>query len=289
MGIITLTTDLGLKDHYVATLKGTIYSLVPSAIVVDISHQVSPFNIIQTAYYIINSYKDFPKGTVHVIGVKSEPVIDLLNPSKNMVPSILFFDGHYFISNDNGIFGLILNNQKPDGFWNIDDVLSNTKYMKDPTKFMLVPAACQILNKQSIDEFASATDRYMNYQSILPVLTENRIVGKIVHVDNYGNLITNISKKDFANFGDNTPFEIRLKRNGAHVIESISMSYGDVELGGITALFNLGDYLEIGINQAVNGNGGGASKLLGLITDDEIFVDFFAQGSRNDINSLFHA
>ncbi|OJX38968.1 MAG: hypothetical protein BGO87_02975 [Flavobacteriia bacterium 40-80] len=287
MGIITLTTDLGLKDHYVATLKGKIYSACPNAVVIDISHHVNPFNIIQAAYYVNGAFRDFPEGTVHVIGVKSEPVINIFDDSKNSVPSIMKFENQYFISNDNGFFGLLLKGKQPQGFWNIDDVLSNPRYMKDPTKFMLIPAACNILNQLDFEHFATPSNRYCNAKLMTPVVSEYSMLGKVVHVDNFGNLITNISKEEFYQFGEDVPFVIKLKRSGREQLDQISGSYGDVEIGNLVALFNLDDVLEIGINQAVNGNGGGASKLLGLTVEDEIYINFVPRGSRETLDSLF--
>ncbi|MBN9295175.1 MAG: hypothetical protein J0G96_14450 [Flavobacteriia bacterium] len=83
------------------------------------------------------------------------------------------------------------------------------------------------------------------------------------------------------------PFVIKLKRSGREQLDQISGSYGDVEIGNLVALFNLDDVLEIGINQAVNGNGGGASKLLGLTVEDEIYINFVPRGSRETLDSLF--
>ena len=105
MQIITLTTDMGLQDYYVASLKGTILTLNPEAIIVDISHSVKPFNISEAAYYISSCYRNFPKGTVHVIGVDDEPIVNF-SGTDGSFPSILKFEGHYFISNDNGFLEL---------------------------------------------------------------------------------------------------------------------------------------------------------------------------------------
>lgn len=99
MAIITLTTDFGLKDHFVGALKGTIYRELSDATIVDISHNVSPFNIQECAYILENSYKCFPEGTIHIVGVDSEPT-----PPENQHIAVLV-DGHYFISANNGVIG----------------------------------------------------------------------------------------------------------------------------------------------------------------------------------------
>ncbi|MDR1877390.1 MAG: SAM-dependent chlorinase/fluorinase, partial [Flavobacteriaceae bacterium] len=107
MGIITLTTDFGLDDFHVASLKGTIYSQLPEVTIVDISHQIMPFDLIQTAYILQNSYKNFPKGTIHIIGV------DAL-PSPYVKPIAAEINGHFFICNDNGILSLTAGEFIPD-------------------------------------------------------------------------------------------------------------------------------------------------------------------------------
>ena len=144
MSIITLTTDLGLNDHYVASLKGTILSSVSSPYIVDITHDVKPFDVSQAAFQLRSCYKDFPKGTIHVIGVDSEPVINFGDGAGNL-PSIMEFNNQYFISNDNGFFGAFLQTNKPSSFWRIDDVLSNPSFFKSCTKTMLVATAVKFV------------------------------------------------------------------------------------------------------------------------------------------------
>ncbi len=286
MGIITLTSDLGLKDHYVATLKGAIYSSCPDVSIVDISHHVKSFSIIEAAYYLNGSYKDFPDGTVHVIGVQSEPVLEKDNVT-SYLPSILKFDNQYFVANNNGIFGLLLKGRQPQGFWNIEDILSDVKNMKDATKFMLIPAACNIIKNSDFDSFTTPATRIMNALSARSTIAENSILGQVIHVDNYGNLITNIEKGDFYRFGESTPFIIKLKHTNSYQINVISESYGDVNPGDLVAFFNLDNLLEVGINQGASGNGNGANKLLGIHLEDEVYIDFSPRGSKTTLDSLF--
>lgn len=286
MGIITLTTDLGLKDHYVATLKGAIYSSCPEVSIVDISHQVNPFNVVEAAYYVSGSYKDFPDGTVHVIGVQSEPVLKNDN-TIDYLPSILKMDNQYFVANNNGVFGVMLKGRQPQGFWNIEDMLSDSKKMKDATKFMLIPTACKIIRNEEFDSFATPATAIVNALYMRPTITEHAILGKVIHVDNYGNLITNIEKDDFYRFGKGTPFIINLNHAKTHQVDVISESYGDVNPGDIVAFFNLENLLEVGINQGAPGNGNGAEKLLGVSLNNEIYIDFSPRGSKTTLDSLF--
>ena len=107
MSLITLTTDFGTKDHFVGAVKGAIYSEFPDMKIVDISHEISPFNITQTAYILKNAYKSFPEGTVHIIGVDSE-----INKENKHIA--LKIDNHYFICADNGVISLIASDIKPE-------------------------------------------------------------------------------------------------------------------------------------------------------------------------------
>ena len=122
MSIITLTTDFGTKDHFVGAIKGTIYSELPNARIVDISHQISPFNITETAYILKNAYKSFPEGSIHIIGVDSELSIE----NKHIA---LYLDNHYFICPDNGVISLLASEIKPE---KIVFEITESAVMNDP-------------------------------------------------------------------------------------------------------------------------------------------------------------
>ncbi len=282
MGIITLTTDMGLTDYYVAVLKGNLFKLAPGASVVDITHQVRPFDIADASYYIQAAFREFPDGTVHIIGVDSEPII---NSSNGAYPSILFFKGHYFISNDNGIFALILRGEQPDGFWRIDNVLSNPKGLRFPVKNIFVPTAARILAGESLNDIGSEETSWRVAHTVNAVIEENLIKGSIVHIDHYGNAITNITKEIFGRFED-APFTI-LFRKREYYIDEISSTYNDVAPGERLAFFNDNNLLEIAINKGATGNGGGADSLFGLRIHDLVRIEFNPRGSAKTLDSLF--
>src|SRR5512133_2364165 len=100
MAIITLTSDWGLRDHYTGSVKGAILRQLPDAVIVDISHSIQPHNLNQAAFIVRNSYRNFPEGTIHIIGVIEEASIE--SPH-----TLVVHDGHYFIGADNGIFSMI--------------------------------------------------------------------------------------------------------------------------------------------------------------------------------------
>lgn len=285
MQIITLTTDMGVRDHYVAAIKGAIYRLSPNASIVDVSHTVKPFDIAEAAYYVSSCFEEFPEGTVHVIGVDSEPMVNF-SGSEGSFPSILVYKGHYFVSNDNGFFGAFLHDNTPDAFYRIDDVLSRMDLFKFPTKNMLVPAACKLLNGESIDSFASPFGSFKRAFSQNAVIETNLIKGHVQHIDNYGNLITNVHESLFDRYGKDTPFTI-FYRNKDYHIDEISATYNSVPNGEKVAIFNNNGLLEIAINRGANMSNGGAEKLFGVRIGDVVRIEFTPRGSRTTLESLF--
>ena len=128
MAIITLTTDMGLRDHYVAAVKGAILTQFPTAIIVDISHQVAPFDNMHTAFVLRNAYPEFPRGTIHIIGVNSE--------ADGHTPHLVVrHDGHYFIGADNGVFSLLFDGKPHEAFELT--IKLDTDHLAFPTKNIL--------------------------------------------------------------------------------------------------------------------------------------------------------
>jgi S-adenosyl-L-methionine hydrolase (adenosine-forming) len=283
--IITLTTDMGVQDHYVATLKGTILGTLPDARIVDISHSVKPFDVVQAAFYVSSCFESFPLGTVHVIGVDSEPMVNF-GGSEGSFPSILKFKGHYFVSNDNGFFGSLVKEDLHEGFFRIDDVLSNMHLFRFPTKNMLIPAACRILKGDKIEDFASEFPSFKKAFSLTAVIETNLIKGNVIHTDSYGNLITNVHQSLFERFGKETPFIIKF-RNRDYFIDEISATYNAVPSGEKVAVFNQNGLLEIAINRGANAGNGGAEKLFGMRIGDVVRIEFTPRGSHTTLESLF--
>lgn len=286
MSIITLTTDMGVKDHYVATLKGAIYSLYPEAQVVDVSHNVKPFNISQASYFLKNILKDFPDNTVHVIGVDAEPLVNFSQMDESSLPLILYYKKQYFVGTDNGIFSLLLENNKPDALWSLDDVLSQPELMNFPTKKILIPAACKLAKGIKPVEFATKAENVKRAIPLSPVIDGNVLKGAVIHIDHYGNIITNINRENFYKAGRKVPFIIYFRQK-EYYIDEISLGYNEVPDGEKVAIFNDSDLLEIAINKGTPENGGGANALFGLRLGDIIRIEFTPRGSRETIESLF--
>ncbi len=285
MQIITLTTDMGLKDHYVASLKGRLLQMIPNVHIVDITHLIKPFNSAEAAYTLRSCIADFPKGTIHIVGVDTEPILNFGN-AEGAFPSLMQFKGQYFIGNDNGFFGAFLGDDRPDKFYRIEDVLSNPKDMKSPTKNIYLGIAQKIVEGQDFNLFATEQSTYKKFFLPAALFDENLIKGTIIHIDAYGNLITNVTKDMFDGVGKGANFEIHY-RNKEYNISKISMLYNEVAAGDRVALFNSNNHLEIAINRGANEGLGGANKMFGVKVGDSLQIRFFPRGSHDTLESLF--
>lgn len=286
MQIITLTSDLGITDHYVAAIKGSILSHVSDVNLVDITHHVKAFDIAQASYFVKNCFENFPSGTIHLIGVDCEPIINFGAKEHSSLPAILLYKGHYFVSNDNGIFSLLVGENQFEDFWYVDDVLSNPNAFLFPLKNILVPIVCKIAQKVDINTFASKEERFNRKVTINPIIENNLIIGNVTHIDHYGNLITNIDKTLFERYGKDIPFTIFFRRK-EYFIDEISKTYSEVPDGEKLALFNSNNVLEIAINRGTTSQHGGANALFGLGVGDSVRIEFTPRGSKETLESLF--
>jgi S-adenosylmethionine hydrolase len=274
MSLITLTTDFGTKDHFVGAVKGAIYSELIDAKIVDITHEISPFNITETAYILKNSYKSFPKGTIHIVGVDSE----LSEENKHIA---LELDGHFFVCPDNGIISMITSEIKPTKIVeiNIHDRIESSFPVLD----VFVQVACFIARGGNLTVIGKEINDFKKNTEIKPKTNQkqNQIIGGIVYIDNYGNIITNISKKMFQEIGKGRNFKMNAKN---HSFTKIFSKYNEVANnnaysnqqyeGHKLALFNSAEYIEIAIYRSNLNTVGGATSLLGLEYRDTVTIDF---------------
>ena len=285
MKLITLTSDLGLTDHYVAALKGQFYSLLGDITLVDISHDVQPFNIAQAAFFINNSWNNFPKGTVHFIDVDSTPQISIGKPDHNMYPIVMKLNGHFFVGADNGTFSLIRGYENADEIVRIDD-FSNAGDLRFAVKNIYIPAIAKILKGEKLETIGEELRSVRQAFTTQPTIEKDLIKGTVIHIDKYGNVIVNITNDLFTQVGKDNPFTIFFK-NSNYFIEQISSAYSDVPTGEKLAIFNANGFLEIAINKGTVGSGGGANSLLGLNMKDIVRIEFHPKGSKESIQSLF--
>ena len=273
MSIITLTTDYGLKDHFVGALKGKILSQLQDAVLVDITHHVDPFNISEASYLIQSAYSSFPKGTVHLIGVD----IELKENNQHIVVQ---WNDHFFITADNGIVSLLIAKVKPQKMVviNIHDRLLPEATDMD----VLVTVAVHIAKGGLLNVIGREIKTLKEITELQPVVASdaNSIKGYVVYIDNFGNAISNISKNLFLEIAKGRPYEVHFKNKK---VKSIFAKYSDIEtidkqslsniMGKSLAIFNEAGFLEIGIYKS-NSKIGSASSLLGLEYRDFIMIYF---------------
>jgi len=275
MGIITLTTDFGLKDHFVGATKGAIYSELPDAKIVDISHLVSPFNVPEAAYIIQNAYHSFPKGTIHVIGIDSE-----FNPENKHIAVKL--DDHYFVCANNGIMSMICSEIVPEKIVeiNIHDKIATSFPVLD----VFVKVACHISRGGTLEVIGKVINTIKPIKNLIPFVNDeqNQIIGSVIYVDNYGNVITNIKRKFFESIQKTRAFEISARN---YKFKEIFNKYSDIvnfevpeekryDEGKGMVVFNSSNFLEIAVYKSDNATVGSATTLMGLKIRDTVTVNF---------------
>lgn len=275
MSIITLTTDYGWKDYFVAATKAKIYSQYPDATIVDITHSINPFDILETAYLISAAYKHFPNGTVHIIGVDIEKSAF----NKHIA---LQWNNQYFICADNGILSLVANKIMPDKM--VEITIHNKMPLQASDMDVFVNVACHLAKGGLINAIGNEIESLQSISNLQPIVQPDTIKGHVVYIDHYGNVVSNISKKLFQEIGQNRQFEISFKDKKANTITKIITHYSDVvKLGQFTfkdyegeklALFNENDYLELAIFRSNPNSVGSAKTLLGLNYRDNILIEF---------------
>lgn len=275
MAIITLTTDFGHKDHFVGAIKGTIFSELPDAQIVDISHSVSPFNIQECAYILKNSYRAFPQGTIHIVGVDSEPT------EENQHLAFLV-DGHYFIAANNGVISLIISEFKPEKVIEIN--LPEPGRGTFPVLNIFVQVACHLARGGTLEVVGKPFDGVKELVEFTPRITNNgdTIIGSVIYIDNYGNLISNIQKSLFDAYRSGRSFEINARNRKIHEIHNAYSDIINFKLeknqrkgpGDLLALFNSSGFIELAIYKSNLTTVGGASSLLGMDYRDTITVNF---------------
>ncbi len=278
MAIITLTTDFGEKDHFAGATKGAIYSEFPDMKIVDISHSVSPFNVPEAAYIIFNAYNSFPKGTIHIIGIDAE-----INPENKHIAVKL--DDHYFICANNGIMSMICAEIAPEKIVeiNIHDKIETSFPVLD----VFVKVACHIARGGTLEVIGKVITEIKPIKDLVPFVNaeKNQIIGSIIYIDNYGNVVTNIKKKFFEDVQKTRRFEVSARN---YKFDTIHSKYSDIinfevkkskrhDEGRKLVVFNSSDYMEIALYKSNTATVGSASTLLGLKLRDTITVNFFKE------------
>ncbi len=274
MSIITLTTDYGLKDHFVGALKGKIISEFPEAKIIDISHEIDPFNIAEASYILQASFANFPKGTVHLIGVDAE------RNTENEHLAMQWND-QFFVCADNGILSMLTQRILPQKIVavNIHDRLPVNATDMDVFKTV----ACHLAKGGTLNVIGKEITELKSITDFQPIVSKdgNSIKGNVIYIDHFGNIVFNISKKQFLELSKGRTYEIVMKPKS---IKTILPNYSSVAIsdkfpikyyeGEKLAIFNEAGFLEIAIFRSNPKTVGSAASLLGFSYRDTITINF---------------
>ncbi|WP_017731557.1 SAM hydrolase/SAM-dependent halogenase family protein [Nafulsella turpanensis] len=264
MAIITFISDFGAQDHYTAAVKARILSENPSQVIVDISHQIEHFNIAHGSFVLGSVFREFPPGSIHLVAVHATGGLGEAYIAVKL-------EGHYFVGTDNGLIGL-LSEQEPEQVV----ILGTTPEEKElarltsfPARDVMAFAAARLAAGIPMNALGEETSYFNRMIGRKPRASRKSIAGHVIHVDHYGNLITNIERHEFE-FLLEDKFRLQVGREN---LQKIHKAYNHVDAGEIFALFNSQGLLELGINC------GNAAELLGLGFDSPVTIHFITEES----------
>jgi hypothetical protein len=249
--ILTLTSDFGLSDHYVAAMKGVILGICPPARIVDISHGVSPFEIAEGAYLIAQAYPCFPRKTVHVVVV--DPGVGTARR-----PMLLEAAGQYFVGPDNGVLSMIYSREK-----HKVRLISNDRYFRQPVsrtfhgRDIFAPVAAHLAAGVPPSRMGKLILDYLRPSFEKPQRTGKRTwTGRILRIDRFGNIITNFQVSDFPDL-DRKNFSLEI---GPRQVGVMAHNYAECGAGELFVIAGSSGYLEISVSQ------GSAARAIGCET-----------------------
>lgn len=274
MSIITLTTDYGLKDHFVGALKGKILSEYPEASIIDISHHIDPFNTFEASYILGAAYSSFPKGTVHLVGVDME-----LNKENKHIA--MQWNDSFFIAADNGILSMLSQKIVPQ---KIVAINIHDRFESDATGLdIFVKVACHIAKGGLLNVIGKEINTIKEITELKASISadNNLLKGHVIYIDHFGNVVTNITKKQFLEVAKGRPYEIIMKTKN---IKTILPNYSAIASsekypiknyeGEKLVIFNEAGFLEIAIFRSNPDTVGSANSLLGLNYRDVVSIQF---------------
>jgi hypothetical protein len=239
-GIITLVTDFGIRDSYVGTMKGVIHRIHRDAVIVDLTHEIHPQDLMEAALVLENCCRFFPEGTVHVAVV--DPGV-----GTRRRPIVVDTSDHLFVGPDNGVFSRILASQ---GTVEVREIrseryllphISDTFHGRD----IFSPVAAHLASGVSPADIGPVVVDPIRRDPPQPIVWQDLITGEVIHIDSFGNILTNVSRELFEMAVRGKRFKIVI--NGKE-ISAISRTYEEVERGKALALFGSMDMLEIAIH-----------------------------------------
>jgi hypothetical protein len=239
--ILTLTTDFGLADHYVAAMKGVILGICPQARMVDISHQVRPFAIAEGAYLIAQSYPCFPPKSVHVVVV--DPGVGTARR-----PILVEAAGQYFIGPDNGVLAMVYGREE-----HKVRLIANERYFRQPVsqtfhgRDIFAPVAAHVAAGIPPSKMGKLIQDYLRPSFLKPQRTGKRTwMGQILRIDRFGNVVTNFHASDFPDL-ERRNFSMAL---GPREVGVLARNYAECGPGELFAIVGSSGYLEISVGQS---------------------------------------
>jgi S-adenosylmethionine hydrolase len=260
MPVITLTTDFGTPDHFVGTMKGVILGIAPRATIVDITHEILPYDINEAAFSIAQAWRYFPKGTIHVVVV--DPGV-----GSERRPILCEAGGQFFVAPDNGVLSMIY-----DASPHRIRVISNPKLISNQVsrtfhgRDVFAPAAAHLARGIAPGKFGKPiTDHIRSFLLKPQQIGRHAWSGVILKVDRFGNLITNLHIDDFTGV-KSRPFEVRI---GLQRIRRLALTYSETAVGEVFAIVGSSGYIELAANQA------SASQVLGCGAGTPVELEIF--------------
>jgi S-adenosylmethionine hydrolase len=260
--LITITSDLGNNDYYLATLKGKLYSISSNFNIVDVNNNVI-LNDIETAAFVIkNTYPYFPEKTIHLIAVANN-----YSTSNNHV--IVKFKNQFFIGTDNGIFSLFIDEDADFEAYTLNKIDANPENSIFPARDIFTKAIDYLINLGFNDGLGEQIFNLKKMFILQSTVSANYISGFVKYIDNFGNLITNIDLDFFLKSCNNRKFQIQMNF-GKYKFSEIYLNYNEPEFDAdLFAIFNSSGLLEIALKNS------SASQLMGLKINDPVRIEFF--------------
>ncbi len=257
MALITLTSDLGTRDPYLATVKGRLYRHSPDLVLVDVTHHVRPNEMPMAAWALRQAYPAFAPDSIHWVGVDSQYV-------KNQRDLVVYHHGQYFVGPDDGLFALLFD-EYPEFIFAIQQGIGSSMGLGGIYADTVL-AAAHLARGGEILDIAEQVKGIAELNSIRPHQGSDFIRGTVIWVDHFGNLMLNIHRDMMEQVGRGRPMRIRFRAR--YQVERIRERYSDVPAGDVLARYNSGGYLEIAINR------GNARDMFNLKLHDLVQVQF---------------
>ncbi|MBN3584491.1 SAM-dependent chlorinase/fluorinase [Algoriphagus aestuarii] len=254
MALVTFLSDFGDKDYYVPAVKAKMLAVNPQLNIIDISHSIDTFDIAHAAFVLRSTFREFPKGTVHLVAMNTTGAL-----TQGYIGIKL--EEHIFVGPNNGVLSLLADHDPGIMVQFADIHVQDSTF---PAKDILAPIAAKVASGAAIHDFGGPLTGFRKLMSRQAKATREQILGHVIRVDRYGNLITNIQKEVFEKLNPGK-FSIEF---GREELFHLNKGYDQVEPGDCFAFFNSLNLLEIGINH------GHGADLLGLKYDSVVFVNF---------------